>query len=657
MRAWIECRRWTAVLACFVTGSAAVAQEPSNLPATAPVPCPDIVTQTVTEVEGTTFACGTVSVPVDYGDPDGARIDLMYGILRSTSMSAAPDPVIYLHGGPGGAELGNLTSALAERLSTLRQRRDIIVFDQRGSGFSPGEIECNDVFAANRDAAWEAAPAIAEVSGMNLGAASSEFLIPLCAGHLNGLGVDLSQYNTISNARDVASLAAALGYGSYNIYGHSYGTRLGLEVIRQNPAGLRSVLLDSVLPPNVAWRERLPETNEEAFLGIYSMCLAAPTCAEAYPDLVEALNGVFATLADQPLTTEGGLPITPADLEKLILLSANQAGGQWRVRYLPRMIHDLALGDTTVYEALYFQSYALSETAEPPAFNIPGTGFTARILLNRANGLAHQADSIAETALVLANQARAMAADAEDTPATGFLHTLARLEDTPYSTSLDEAYAAKRTALPLQPATSRTLRAFVDTHFVGVDRQILATLVDELQQDDIAEIYRRLRNQDRYVNSLQELGFTLRLFNCNDSVPFNSAEAARTRQESYHIPGLTAREGRMMAYELDHCYSIPTGTVPRTFHDPVTGDGSLPVLIFTGTNDTQTATSWAEQAANDLIGSQFVRFPNTGHGATQFSECAKDVAAAFFDQPKTPVVSSCREGLAPIFVLPGDMLP
>ena len=80
-------------------------------------------------------------------------------------------------------------------------------------------------------------------------------------------------------------------------------------------------------------------------------------------------------------------------------------------------------------------------------------------------------------------------------------------------------------------------------------------------------------------------------------------------------------------------------------------------MVFTGTNDIQTATSWAEEAATQLIGSQFVRFPNTGHGATLFSQCARDIAAAFFDQPTSPVNLACRTALIPDFILPEDQLP
>ncbi|MBE1283513.1 MAG: alpha/beta fold hydrolase [Rhodobacteraceae bacterium] len=643
-----------ALLFTVVYGSASVAQTRT---VAEQIPCPEIVTQTATEIEDNTFHCGVVRVPVDYENPDGRQIDLMYGVLRSTSLSPARDPIIYLHGGPGGGELASLTNALAERLATLRTRRDIVVFDQRGSGFSPGEIECNEVFVANSDAAFNAAGEIAEASGMNLGAAATEYLIPLCAAHLNAQGIDLTHYNTVSNARDVARLAKTLGFNSFNIYGHSYGTRLGLEVLRQNPSGLRAVLLDSVLPTDVAWRERLPETNEEAFLGIHGMCLADPSCANAYTDLVETLNVLFATLTAEPLATESGLPVTAEALEKLILSSANQAGAEWRVRYLPRMIIDLSEGDTDLFEALFFMVYAEVEAAPPTAFRLEVPSFEARLLVNRANRLVEQSDLLRETAEALAAQAKGMGLDTEETPAAVFLRTLNQLENSPYSTDLDSLYAADRVALPLRPATTDVLGRFVRQHFSGVDAEILSSLVAQFEPDDIAEIYRRLRNLDRYSEQLNELGFALRLFNCNDSVPFNSSERALARMPDYRIPGLTQREARMMRYELNACDGFPTGTLGEGFHAPVTGDGSVPVMVFTGTNDIQTATSWSEQAANSLIGSQFVRFPNTGHGATLFSQCAKDVAAAFFDQPEKAVNLACVNDLMPSFVLPEDPLP
>ena len=52
-------------------------------------------------VEGTTVACGKVSVPENHDKPDGRQIDLTFMLLKSHSQSPAADPVVYLHGGPG----------------------------------------------------------------------------------------------------------------------------------------------------------------------------------------------------------------------------------------------------------------------------------------------------------------------------------------------------------------------------------------------------------------------------------------------------------------------------------------------------------------------------------------------------------------------------
>jgi len=39
----------------------------------------------------------------NYAEPDGRTIELFYLKLHSSSLSPAPDPLVYLAGGPGGA--------------------------------------------------------------------------------------------------------------------------------------------------------------------------------------------------------------------------------------------------------------------------------------------------------------------------------------------------------------------------------------------------------------------------------------------------------------------------------------------------------------------------------------------------------------------------
>lgn len=70
-------------------------------------------------------------------------------------------------------------------------------------------------------------------------------------------------------------------------------------------------------------------------------------------------------------------------------------------------------------------------------------------------------------------------------------------------------------------------------------------------------------------------------------------------------------------------------------------------LILLGTADTQRATSWGEHAAETLENSQVVHFPETGHGAIRFSQCAKDVGAAFLNTPGGRSHHSLRGGYDP----------
>jgi pimeloyl-ACP methyl ester carboxylesterase len=73
-----------------------------------------------------------------------------------------------------------------------------------------------------------------------------------CAERLQAEGIDLTAYNSRESAADIAELRVALGIEEWNLYGISYGTRLALSVLRYHPEGVRTVILDSVFPPEAA---------------------------------------------------------------------------------------------------------------------------------------------------------------------------------------------------------------------------------------------------------------------------------------------------------------------------------------------------------------------------------------------------------------------
>jgi pimeloyl-ACP methyl ester carboxylesterase len=450
-------------------------------------------------------------------------------------------------------------------------------------------------------------------------------------------------------------LAEALGHDSYNLYGISYGTRLGLEVLRQKPDGLRSLLIDSVIPPEIPFNDRMAEANEESFRNIYAMCLADEACAEAYPDLIERLNTLFAKLDEEPLPLDNGLQIDSDTLAGLLTIQANNASGVYMVPYIPRLIHELEQDITGTWVALNFTG-TLTPQESSDRFTVPNEDipFTASQLLATANDLARQSDNLDKSASEVAEQAQEMIEESSETAGDRFLNMVDERWQSPFSAVEELDFRADYMALPSQEPTAATLEAFVNKHFSRADADILLAQIDMLSDEDIELLFENARFNDRFHDLAN--GISHYLYFCNSGVPFNSLEGLRENAETYEIPGLTRFEVEKQALFFEGCDRLPTGSVPESFHEPVTGDGTIPVLVFAGTNDTQTATSWAQQAAEDVVMSQYVEFPNAGHGAINFSQCAKDIAAAFFDNPEAEVNSSCTADLVPRFVLPDDPL-
>jgi pimeloyl-ACP methyl ester carboxylesterase len=152
--------------------------------------------------------------------------------------------------------------------------RDLILIDQRGTGYSQPSLDC------------PAAAHLIQVPPQPVGKelASLDSAYRQCHDRLVHDGIDLSAYNTVDNAADIADLRKALGYRTVNLYGVSYGTRLALTVMRHYPQGIRSLVLDSVLPPQHDYAALL-RSIDTAFTTLFHSCAQAPNCSHEFPHL------------------------------------------------------------------------------------------------------------------------------------------------------------------------------------------------------------------------------------------------------------------------------------------------------------------------------------------------------------------------------------
>ena len=235
--------------------------------------------------------CGTLTVPENRTKATGRNVVLPVAIVHTASPDPAPDPVIYFSGGPGYPGITN-----AERFLTKQQagNRDIIVFDQRGTGKAEPNLDC-----------FEMHEGISRVLGAADNPANEANLLTqallTCRDRLRASGVDFDQYNTETTADDVADLRTAMGIKEWNLFGVSYGTTVALQVMRAHPDGVRSVTIDSVIPPDVAGGAADTVASFERVRQVFfDGCRRDAACNAAYPNLVSDFNAVIASLNATP---------------------------------------------------------------------------------------------------------------------------------------------------------------------------------------------------------------------------------------------------------------------------------------------------------------------------------------------------------------------
>jgi pimeloyl-ACP methyl ester carboxylesterase len=307
------------LIGVILLGAAPAARAQGALPGSfAPGPCP------VPAPQGYALDCGTLTVVESRQRPGGRTIQLAVAIVRSPNSQKAPDPVLFLAGGPGQPALPLIALAplvFGEILAT----RDMVFVDQRGTGYSRPALNCAPVAAAPArfllpfGAALQDRPALLQ--------AGIDALLA-CGARFRAEGIDLAAYNSVENAADLEDLRVALGYPQWNLYGGSYGTRLALTAMRYRPETIRSAVLDAVYPLQANFHTGIFGTFDTALERLGAACAADQACGAAYPDTTAAFTRVVERMNREAvvlpiLNLETGepvdyLPFTGVDLTVII---------------------------------------------------------------------------------------------------------------------------------------------------------------------------------------------------------------------------------------------------------------------------------------------------------------------------------------------------
>lgn len=245
--------------------------------------------------------CATITVPIDYAHPDTGTIDL--AVARQRATGEREGTLVFMPGGPGGSGVDRLLAGNVVPAEVAR-RYDVVSFDPRGTNRSH-PVECDTDLVTNLpNVVPDAGARLADVQAYarELGAS--------CRAHTGPL---LDHVDSVSVARDIDALRAALGERKVTLYGRSYGTLAGQMYAENFPHRVRGIVLDSVFDHGLD-QSRFITTQvaagEDAFTAFANWCADDASCALHGQDAGQVYRDLWER------SVRGELPVPPMALNQ-----------------------------------------------------------------------------------------------------------------------------------------------------------------------------------------------------------------------------------------------------------------------------------------------------------------------------------------------------
>jgi len=221
---------------------------------------------------GEGYRCAQLSVPLDRTGAVPGRVSLL--VKRREAKRATRPPLVLLAGGPGQSATAAFAGSSLGPVDTALRSRDLIVFDQRGSGRS-GLLRCRALERSNILRAAEAAGRCAQ-----------------------SLGARRAFYTSRDTADDIEAVRVALGVPKLALYGVSYGTRTATAYALRHPGSVDRLILDSVVETDGP--DALYGSTFAAIPRVLG-ALCGNACKRISSDPARDVNGLVQRLARGPL--------------------------------------------------------------------------------------------------------------------------------------------------------------------------------------------------------------------------------------------------------------------------------------------------------------------------------------------------------------------
>lgn len=225
--------------------------------------------------------CGFVTVPENPNKPDGKQIQVHYVILPAVKNVNHEEALLAIAGGPGQSAIDN-AAGFDAMLSKVRQQRDILLIDQRGTGRS-NLLTCDEGAQSPLSFDDDNVDTLVEAQKC-----------------LEQLDADVTQYGSLNAIKDFEVVRQHLGYKKLHVYGISYGTRMAQLYMRLYPEHLATVTLDGIVPMQQSVLE-IGAAIDRGFDLLFKDCQETAACHTQFPELKTEFDQVAASLAKAPV--------------------------------------------------------------------------------------------------------------------------------------------------------------------------------------------------------------------------------------------------------------------------------------------------------------------------------------------------------------------
>ncbi|MBX7171922.1 MAG: alpha/beta hydrolase [Pyrinomonadaceae bacterium] len=311
---------------------------------------------------------GFVSVPENRQNPKSRLIQIAFIRFKSTSPNPK-SPIVYLAGGPSSSGIGAARSSRFSMFMALREVADVIALDQRGVGQSKPNLNCINFVDLPFDKPANENDYLQNVLDKS----------KLCAKYWTEQRVDLTGYNTNENADDIEDLRKAIGAAKINLLGISYGTHLGLTVLKRHGENIEKAILAGVEGLDDTYK--LPSNIQSQLKVIEQEFKTDTELGAKIPDLLALMKKVFDRVEKNPETVE----FTDSQSQKKVKVTIGKFDLQ--------LLTAIGMGDTNFISNLPALFYAMDKgnfsfiAPQVAGFRKRGIGSAMAFMMDCASGI------------------------------------------------------------------------------------------------------------------------------------------------------------------------------------------------------------------------------------------------------------------------------